>query len=91
MTVDGELAFVGGIDITDFGGDRFDTSGAPGPPPAGLARRWRPAPGSRGGRRRRAFRDALARAPGEELPPAHADTAAGEHTVQVVRTVCEGM
>ena len=29
VTVDGELAFVGGIDMTDFGGDRFDTSDHP--------------------------------------------------------------
>ncbi len=29
VVVDGEVAFVGGIDITDFAGDRFDTSDHP--------------------------------------------------------------
>ena len=29
IVVDGQLAFVGGIDLTDLGGDRFDTSGHP--------------------------------------------------------------
>ena len=58
--IDDELAFVGGIDMTDLAGDRFDLSAHP-------ARRrlgWHDV-GTRlrgpGGRRRRgAFRDALA-------------------------------
>ena len=61
VVVDDEVAFVGGVDLTDLGGDRWDTRAAPGPRAPGLARRRHPAarPGRR--RRRRAPRPALDR------------------------------
>ena len=92
IIIDGELAFVGGIDLTDDAGDRFDSSAHParrrlgwhdvgtrlrGPAVADVARPLRAAL-ARGDRR-------AARAPGAAPPPA------GDSTVQVVRTVAEDM
>jgi phosphatidylserine/phosphatidylglycerophosphate/cardiolipin synthase-like enzyme len=91
LVIDGELAFVGGIDITDFGGDRFDTSSHP-------ARRslgWHDV-----GARLRGpvvadvhehFRMRWHEVTREELPPSHPPAPAGKQTVQVVRTVAEDM
>ena len=59
LCIDGEVAFVNGIDLTDDGGDRFDSSAHPGPPAAGLARRRHAVARARGGRRARSFRRAL--------------------------------
>jgi phosphatidylserine/phosphatidylglycerophosphate/cardiolipin synthase-like enzyme len=91
VIVDGEVAFVGGIDITDFGGDRFDTSQHP-------ARRrlgWHDVGARLRGPAVRDVADHFAlrwrELTGEQLPPAQPDESAGERTVQVVRTICEGM
>jgi phosphatidylserine/phosphatidylglycerophosphate/cardiolipin synthase-like enzyme len=91
IVIDGEVAFVGGIDLTDDGGDRFDS-------PAHEARRklgWHdvgsklrgPVVADVGDHFSLRWRELT----GEELwrpePPARV----GEATVQVVRTVAEGM
>ncbi|HWD65699.1 MAG TPA: phosphatidylserine/phosphatidylglycerophosphate/cardiolipin synthase family protein [Solirubrobacteraceae bacterium] len=91
MVIDSELAFVGGIDMTDLAGDRYDVSTHParrelgwhdvstrlrGPAVADVAAHFNL-------RWHELTGEDLDRPP--ELPPA------GEQTVQVVRTVAEGM
>jgi len=91
VLVDGQTAFVGGIDMTDFGGDRNDSSRhaarrrlgwhdvgtrLQGPAVADVAAHF-------------ALR--WAELTGETLESAPVPAACGEHTVQVVRTVAEGM
>ncbi len=91
VIVDGEIAFVGGIDMTDSAGDRFDTS-------SHEARRrlgWHdvgtklhgPIVADVGAHFAMRWRELT----GEhlDLPPAPGPS--GEHTVQFVRTVAEGM
>jgi phosphatidylserine/phosphatidylglycerophosphate/cardiolipin synthase-like enzyme len=91
VIVDGRLAFVGGIDITDFGGDRFDTSEHPARRRLGwhdVAARVRgPAVGDVADHFVLRWRELT----GERLPAADVQEDAGGHTVQVVRTVAEGM
>ncbi|MDQ6730922.1 MAG: phospholipase D family protein [Actinomycetota bacterium] len=91
VVIDGELAFVGGIDMTDDGGDRFDTQ-------QHVARRelgWHDV-----GTRLRGpavadvaehFRVRWHELTGEQLPVTPAPPPAGNSTVQVVRTIAEGM
>jgi phosphatidylserine/phosphatidylglycerophosphate/cardiolipin synthase-like enzyme len=91
VIVDGEVAFVGGIDMTDYAGDRFDASDHP-------ARRrlgWHDV-----GTRLRGpaikdvhdhFEARWRELTGERLERGAFPAAAGEHTVQVVRTVAENM
>jgi phosphatidylserine/phosphatidylglycerophosphate/cardiolipin synthase-like enzyme len=91
VIVDDGVAFVGGIDMTDFGGDRFDLSEHP-------ARRrlgWHDV-GTR--LRGPAVADVAAHfamrwreVTGERLPMIQPCEAAGPSTVQVVRTVAETM
>ena len=91
LIIDGELAFVGGIDMTDMAGDRWDTSDHP-------ARRrlgWHDV-GTR--LRGPAVHDVAAHfaarwqeVTGEQLEIPDAPPGAGPHTVQVVRTVAEDM
>jgi phosphatidylserine/phosphatidylglycerophosphate/cardiolipin synthase-like enzyme len=91
VIVDGHTAFVGGIDMTDFGGDRNDAGSHParrrlgwhdvatcvrGPAVADVAAHF-------------ALR--WVEVTGEELAPEAGVAGCGEHTVQVVRTVAEGM
>jgi phosphatidylserine/phosphatidylglycerophosphate/cardiolipin synthase-like enzyme len=91
VIIDGHTAFVGGIDMTDFGGDRNDAQSHParrrlgwhdvgtclhGPAVADVAAHF-------------ALR--WVELTGETLTPETDLAAAGEHTVQVVRTVAEGM
>jgi phosphatidylserine/phosphatidylglycerophosphate/cardiolipin synthase-like enzyme len=94
VVVDDEVAFVGGIDMTDLAGDRFDTSDHP-------ARRrigWHDA-GSRlegpvVGDVARHFAMRWHEVTGETLPPPLTPpplTGEGTSTVQVVRTVAEDM
>jgi phosphatidylserine/phosphatidylglycerophosphate/cardiolipin synthase-like enzyme len=91
IVVDGEVAFVGGIDMTDFGGDRNDSS-------AHDARRrlgWHDVATRLHGPAVADVRDHFAmrwrEVTGETLPGGAAPGPAGEHTVQVVRTVAEDM
>ena len=91
LVIDGEQAFVGGIDITDYAGDRYDTSTHP-------ARRrlgWHDV-----GTRVRGpavadvhehFALRWRELTGEQLSSPPVPGRAGEHTVQVVRTIAEGM
>jgi phosphatidylserine/phosphatidylglycerophosphate/cardiolipin synthase-like enzyme len=89
VIVDGEVAFVGGIDLTSLGGDRFDSSDHPmrgrlgwhdaatrlrGPAVADVAAHF-------AGRWREVT--------GESLGASPAPPAAGEHELQIVRTVPE--
>jgi phosphatidylserine/phosphatidylglycerophosphate/cardiolipin synthase-like enzyme len=91
IVIDDELAFVGGIDLTDFGGDRFDRSDHP-------ARRrlgWHDVATRLQGP---AVTDVAAHfamrwleVTGERLVVAPPPAPAGPSTVQVVRTVAEDM
>ena len=91
VTIDGRLAFVGGIDMTDQAGDRFDTS-------AHEARRrlgWHDVGTQLRGP---AVADVAAHfnlrwqeLTGDALPDAGDLDEVGSHTVQVVRTVSDGM
>ena len=91
VIVDGELAFVGGIDMTDYAGDRFDTSDHPARRRLGwhdVATRLR-GPAVLDVHDHFALRwQALT---GERLaaPPVPGRT--GPHTIQVVRTIADGM
>jgi phosphatidylserine/phosphatidylglycerophosphate/cardiolipin synthase-like enzyme len=91
VVVDGRVAFVGGIDMTDFGGDRNDSSDHParrrlgwhdvgtqlrGPAVADVAAH---------------FAMRWGELTGETVPIPPAPAPCGEHTVQVVRTVSEVM
>jgi phosphatidylserine/phosphatidylglycerophosphate/cardiolipin synthase-like enzyme len=91
IVIDGRLAFVGGIDLTNDGGDRFDTS-------AHVARRrlgWHDV----GTRLEgpvvadvdRHFALRWHELTKEKIELAPVPEPAGEHTVQVIRTVAEGM
>jgi phosphatidylserine/phosphatidylglycerophosphate/cardiolipin synthase-like enzyme len=87
VIVDGETAFVGGIDLTSLGGDRYDTSGHPargrlgwhdvathvrGPAVADVARH---------------FADRWREVEGERLEPPPTPAPAGDIELQVVRTL----
>jgi phosphatidylserine/phosphatidylglycerophosphate/cardiolipin synthase-like enzyme len=91
LIIDGELAFVGGIDMTDFAGDRFDTSEHP-------ARRqlgWHDVGTRVRGPAVLDVHDHFAlrwrELTSEQLQRPAMPEPAGDRTVQVVRTVSEGM
>jgi phosphatidylserine/phosphatidylglycerophosphate/cardiolipin synthase-like enzyme len=91
VIVDGEVAFVGGIDMTDYAGDRFDTSDHP-------ARRrlgWHDVGTRLRGPAVADVDDHFAlrwrQLTGEQLDRPATPARAGEHTVQVVRTIANGM
>jgi phosphatidylserine/phosphatidylglycerophosphate/cardiolipin synthase-like enzyme len=91
IVIDGEVAFVGGIDLTDFAGDRYDTSDHP-------ARRrlgWHDVAARLQGPAVVDVHEHFAlrwhELTGEPTPRPRAPQAAGEHEVQVVRTISEGM
>jgi phosphatidylserine/phosphatidylglycerophosphate/cardiolipin synthase-like enzyme len=91
IVIDGEVAFVGGIDMTDFGGDRNDSSSH-----RALRRLgWHDVGTRLRGPAVADVRDHFAlrwkELTGEDLPGGPPPAAAGEHTVQVIRTVAEGM
>jgi phosphatidylserine/phosphatidylglycerophosphate/cardiolipin synthase-like enzyme len=91
VIVDGEVAFVGGIDMTDFAGDRYDTSDHPA--------RWRLGWHDVGTRVRGPavidvhdhFALRWRELTGEELERPDVPPPAGTHTVQMVRTIADGM
>ena len=91
VVIDGRVAFVGGIDMTDLGGDRNDCSDHP-------ARRrlgWHdvgtelhgPAVADVAAHFAMRWREVT----GESVPEPPPPERCGEHTVQVVRTVADGM
>jgi phosphatidylserine/phosphatidylglycerophosphate/cardiolipin synthase-like enzyme len=89
VVVDGEIAFVGGIDLTSLGGDRFDTNDHPMCGRMG----WHDAASRIGGP---AVADVSAHfdarwnaVTGEQLGPINAPAPAGDVELQVVRTVPE--
>jgi len=89
VIIDGEVAFVGGIDLTDLAGDRFD--GAPHGNPARLG--WHDVATSLAGP---SVADVASHfvmrweaTTGERLPKTPAPAPAGRSRVQVVRTVPE--
>jgi phosphatidylserine/phosphatidylglycerophosphate/cardiolipin synthase-like enzyme len=91
IVIDGELAFVGGIDLTDAAGDRYDTQDH-------QARRrigWHDASTRLRGPAvadvAEHFRLRWHELTGEELPAPIASPPAGQTTVQVLRTVQEDM
>ncbi len=90
VIVDGSLAFVGGIDLTDLAGNRFDRH--PHPSRAGLG--WHDAAVRLTGPAVVDVADHFAMRwaaiTDERLPPAGVQASAGTSTVQVVRTVPEG-
>jgi phosphatidylserine/phosphatidylglycerophosphate/cardiolipin synthase-like enzyme len=91
VVVDGEVAFVGGIDMTDLAGDRFDVSEHP-------ARRrlgWHDVATRIRGPAVRDVADHIAlrweELTGEQLERRPAPAPAGETRIQVVRTIADGM
>jgi phosphatidylserine/phosphatidylglycerophosphate/cardiolipin synthase-like enzyme len=91
LVVDGRVAFVGGIDMTDLAGDRYDTSDHP-------ARRrlgWHDVTTRLTGPAVQDVQDHFAmrwrELTGESVGGGPAPEATGSQIVQVVRTVAEGM
>ena len=91
VIVDGIVAFVGGLDMTDFAGDRFDTSDHPARRRLGwhdVGTRLRgPAVADVDDHYALRWRELT----GEQLERAPAPAPAGANTVQIVRTVADGM
>jgi phosphatidylserine/phosphatidylglycerophosphate/cardiolipin synthase-like enzyme len=91
VVIDGQVAFVGGIDMTDFGGDRNDSSDHPARRRLGWhdvgTRLHGPAVADVGAHFAMRWRELTGETVPEPPPPARC----GEHTVQVVRTVSEVM
>jgi phosphatidylserine/phosphatidylglycerophosphate/cardiolipin synthase-like enzyme len=91
IVIDGELAFVGGIDLTDSAGDRYDTQQHQARRRIGwhdVATRLRgPAVADVGEH----FRVRWSELTGEQLPELTPPPPAGDTTVQVLRTVQEDM
>jgi phosphatidylserine/phosphatidylglycerophosphate/cardiolipin synthase-like enzyme len=89
VIVDGELAFVGGIDLSVLGGDRYDSSEHPARDGIGwhdaTSRLRGPAVADVAAHFALRWRDVT----GEELEPPPPPTPAGEVEVQLVRTVPE--
>jgi phosphatidylserine/phosphatidylglycerophosphate/cardiolipin synthase-like enzyme len=89
VVVDDEVAFVGGIDLTSLGGDRYDTPDHPARGRLGwhdVATRLRgPAVADVADH----FRDRWREVDGEQLSPAEPPPRAGDLEIQVVRTVPE--
>jgi phosphatidylserine/phosphatidylglycerophosphate/cardiolipin synthase-like enzyme len=91
IVIDGEIAFVGGIDLTDDAGDRYDVSGHPARRRLGwhdVATQLRgPAVADVNNHFRMRWQELT----GENIPPTDPPGEAGTSTVQVVRTVAETM
>jgi phosphatidylserine/phosphatidylglycerophosphate/cardiolipin synthase-like enzyme len=89
VIVDAEIAFVGGIDLTSLGGDRFDSGDHPARGKIG----WHDASSRLEGPAVADVAEHFAarwhEVTGERLPPTPPPPAAGEHEVQVIRTVPE--
>jgi phosphatidylserine/phosphatidylglycerophosphate/cardiolipin synthase-like enzyme len=89
VIVDGEVAFVGGIDLTSLGGDRFDSADHPARGKIG----WHDASSRLEGPAVADVADHFAsrwhEVTGERLPPMRTPPPAGDLEVQVIRTVPE--
>ena len=91
VVIDGEIAFVGGIDMTDLAGDRYDTNSHPARGRLG----WHDVGTKLTGPAVRDVAEHFAlrwrELTGEQLRVPPAPSATGKHVVQVVRTVSDGM
>jgi phosphatidylserine/phosphatidylglycerophosphate/cardiolipin synthase-like enzyme len=91
IVIDDRTAFVGGIDLTSFNGDRWDT---PGHPPRGTIG-WHDVAARIAGPAVQDVAENFAMRwqanTGERLPPVAPPAAAGDVELQVVRTVPDGM
>ena len=91
VVVDGEVAFVGGLDLTDQAGDRFDSQGHPARRRLGwhdVAARLRgPAVADVNAHFALRWHDVT----GERVDTVPPPAPAGDSTAQIVRTVAEGM
>jgi phosphatidylserine/phosphatidylglycerophosphate/cardiolipin synthase-like enzyme len=91
IVIDDEIAFVGGIDLTDDSGDRFDSQAHEARRRLGwhdVAARVRgPAVADVANHFALRWKELT----GESLPPAEPPPPAGDQTVQIVRTVAEDM
>ncbi|MBJ7609856.1 MAG: phospholipase [Candidatus Dormibacteraeota bacterium] len=89
VVVDGKLAFVGGIDLTNLGGNRFDSA----PHDSAVKLGWHDVAASLAGPSVADVASHFAMrweaAAGERLPPAEVSAPAGPSRVQLVRTVPE--
>jgi phosphatidylserine/phosphatidylglycerophosphate/cardiolipin synthase-like enzyme len=89
VIVDGEVAFVGGIDLTSLGGDRFDTNDHPARGQIGWHDASSRLKGSAVGDVSAHFALRWREVTGEEMPSTPTPPADGGVEVQVVRTVPE--
>lgn len=89
VVVDGELAFVGGIDLTSYAGDRLDTSEHPTRGSIGWHDVTTRVRGPVVGDVVDHFRLRWLEVTGEQLPPLEPQEAAGHVELQIVRTVPE--
>ena len=89
VIVDDELAFVGGIDLTDFAGDRLDSSGHPARGSLGWHDVATVLRGPAVGDVARHFVMRWGEVTGEHLPTPSAPAPSGQGQVQVVRTMPE--
>lgn len=89
VIVDGEIAFVGGIDLTDLGGDRFDSNEHPMRSRLGWHDVACRISGPAVGDVEEHFAARWREASGEPLQPAPAPGETGGRTIQVVRTLPE--
>jgi phosphatidylserine/phosphatidylglycerophosphate/cardiolipin synthase-like enzyme len=91
LVIDGVTAFVGGIDMTDLKNDRYDTSGHPARRRTGwhdvATRLTGPVVADAGAH----FAMRWGEVTGEQLELKAPPAPTGEHTVQLVRTIPEGM
>ena len=91
VIVDGRVAFVGGIDITDQAGDRYDSSEHPSRRRLGWHDVSRACEGPAVADVDAHFAMRWAEVTGERMTPPRRRPTAGPSTVQVVRTVAEDM
>jgi phosphatidylserine/phosphatidylglycerophosphate/cardiolipin synthase-like enzyme len=91
IVIDGKLAFVGGIDLTNDGGDRFDSSAHPARRRLGWHDVATRLEGPVVADVDRHFAMRWSELTSEKIELAPVPEAAGEHTVQMIRTVAEDM
>ena len=91
IVIDGRVAFVGGIDLTDESGDRFDTSSHDARRRLGWHDVGTRLEGPAVADVNHHFSLRWKELTGEQVQTPPAPEPAGEHTVQVIRTVAEGM
>jgi phosphatidylserine/phosphatidylglycerophosphate/cardiolipin synthase-like enzyme len=91
VVVDDHIAFVGGIDLTSYGGDRLDTSGHPSRAATGWHDATSRIEGPAAADVAEHFSLRWREVTGEALPEPQPTQQAGDVEIQVVRTVPEGI